>query len=82
MEDNKMINFNNLKYERIDYDKTKKEIDILINNLINCNDLNEYVEYVKKINNIQNHIEEMFDYADIRNMRDSEDEFFKDEIDY
>ena len=31
---------------------------------------------------IQNHIEEMYDYADIRNMRHLDDDYFKKEIDY
>lgn len=77
-----MINFNNINYERIDFDDTKLKVNELINKLTSCDNFESYIELVKEINNIQNHIEEMYDYADIRNMRDSEDEFFKDEIDY
>ena len=75
-----MVNFNEIKYERIDYDKTELLINDLLKQLTNSNDFNKYLEIVGRINNIQNHIEEMYDYADIRNMRNSEDEFFKNEI--
>ena len=77
-----MIKFNEIKYERINYDKTKLLIKDLLKQLVNCNDFGEYLELVKRINNIQNHIEEMYDYVDIRNMRDESDVFFKNEIEY
>ena len=77
-----MINFNEIKYERIDYEETKTTIENLINNLKECNDEKDYIELIKEIIIIQNHIEEMFDYADINNMRDMNNEFYKDEIDY
>lgn len=77
-----MINFNNINYERIDFDDTKLKVNELINKLTSCNNFESYIELVKEINNIQNHIEEMYDYADIKNMRNSEDKCFKDEIEY
>ena len=77
-----MIKFNEIKYERINYDKTIMLVNNLLEQLVNCNDFSEYLELVKRINSIQNHIEEMYDYADIRNMRDSEDEYYKNEMDF
>ena len=77
-----MINFNDIKYERIDYDKTNIIIVDLIEKLTSCNDFDEYIEIVRTINNMQNHIEEMYDYADIKNMRNVDDEYFKNEIEY
>ena len=77
-----MIKFNDIKYERLDYDKTRIMIADLLDKLISCNDFECYIEVVKKIIGIQNHIEEMYDYADIRNMRDSEDGYYKNEIDF
>jgi M3 family oligoendopeptidase len=76
------INFNEIKYERLDYDKTKKSVEELISKLIKCDNYNEYLELVKEIIKFQNHIEEMFDYADINNMRNVEDKFFGAEIKY
>ena len=75
-----MIKFNDIKYERLDYDKTRIMIASFLDKLTNCDDFKCYIEVVKKIIDIQNHIEEMYDYADIRNMRDSEDEYYKNEI--
>lgn len=77
-----MIKFNEIKYERINYDKTIMLVNNLLEQLVNCNDFSEYLELVKRINSIQNHIEEMYDYADIRNMRDESDIFFKNEIEH
>lgn len=77
-----MIDFNKIKYARIDYDETKLDLEVLIKQLIETDDFNMYITIVRKINNIQNHIEEMFDYADIRNMRDLNDDFYKKEIEY
>lgn len=77
-----MINFNNINYERIDFNDTKLKVNELINKLTSCNNFESYIKLVKEINNIQNHIEEMYDYADIKNMRNFEDKYFKDEIEY
>ena len=77
-----MIKFNDIKYERVEYEVTKEEIDNLVNELVNCNNSNKYIEIIKKIINIQNHIEEMYDYIDINNMRNLDDEFYKNEIEY
>lgn len=76
------MDFNNIKYERTDYELTKRLIYDYTNELIMTDNLEKYISLIKKIIQIQNHIEEMFDYADIRNMRNSEDIFFKNEIDY
>lgn len=77
-----MQDFNNIKYERISYEKTKQEINKLIESINKAKDCNTFIDVCKKIISIQNHIEEMYDYADIRNMRDSNDAFFSNEIEY
>ncbi len=77
-----MIDFNQIKYERIDFDQTKLNLETLIRQLKETDDFKTYISIVKKINHIQNHIEEMFDYADIRNMRNLDDEYYEDEIEY
>lgn len=77
-----MKNFYKIKYERCDYDKIKKEIDELIIKLKSTKSFNKYISIIYKINKIHKYIEEMYDYADICNMRDLENQFYKDEIDY
>lgn len=77
-----MIEFSKIKYERIDFDKTKSNLKELIKRLKNVTDFKEYRSIVKEINKIQSHIEEMFDYADIRNMRNLNDEYYKSETEY
>jgi len=64
-----MTDFNEIKYERIDFDKTKTNLENLINQLKSADDFESYISIVQRINAIHLHIEEMFDYADIRNMK-------------
>ena len=74
--------FYNIEYKRLDFNITEKYLNKLIDNLKESEDFNSFLEILKKIIDIQNKIEEMVDYADIRNMRDSSDEFYEREIDY
>ena len=78
----RLKNFNDYKYERIDYESTKNKINNLFKKLIKCNDKDSYINIVKKLFKIERHIEEMCDYADIRNMRELDNQFYKDEMDY
>ena len=77
-----MQKFNELKYEKIDYEDTKTKVESLIVKLPECLDYPEYLSIVKEINTIQNHIEEMADYADIQNMRDMNETHWQEEITY
>lgn len=77
-----MINFNDIKYKRPDYSYTKKRVSSLIEELKTSSSSSLFIEIVRKINKIQNYLEEMFEYADICNMRDTSNEFYKDEIKY
>lgn len=77
-----MKDFNKIKYERVDYSTTKEEIDTLLYKLKETNNEEEYIQVITKINDISNHIEEMYDYADIRNMRELSNEYYTKEIEY
>ena len=77
-----MQKFSELKYERINYEDTKDKVESLIVKLHECLDYHEYLSIIKEINTIQNHIEEMANYADIRNMRDMNDAYWQEEITY
>lgn len=77
-----MIEFNKIKYERINFEETKITLESLIKQLKETDDFNLYITIVRKINDMQTHIEEMCDYADIRNMRNLNDDFYKGEIEY
>lgn len=77
-----MVDFNKFSYKKIKYDYEKNIIIDLINKLKMTDNVNEYIELVRKINSIQNLIEEMYDYADIRNMRDINNNYWCDEINY
>lgn len=78
----KLKDFNRLEYKRFNYDHTKKEIEQLTSKIKQSNTFNDFISYFKKIITIQNEIEEMYDYADIRNMRDCKDKYFEEEMNY
>jgi len=75
-----MINFDKIKYVRPDYNVIERKLNSLISKLESAENYEDYLSDFKKIIKIQNHIEEMHDYADVKNMRDSNDEFFEQEI--
>ena len=75
-----MIKFNEMKYIRPDYVAIEKILNSLITKLESSKTYENYLSSFKEIIKIQNHIEEMYDYADIKNMRDSNDKYFEQEI--
>lgn len=77
-----MLDFNKIKYNRVSFEDTSNNINTLIVQLKESSNYEQFLEICKKVIVIQNHIEEMYDYADIRNMRNLNDEFFKKEMDY
>lgn len=77
-----MKKFNDIKYERPNYEEIKATLESLISRLKEASNVEEFLKIVKEIIGIQNKIEEMYDYADINNMRALNDEFYKEEIEY
>ena len=75
-----MQKFNEINYIRPNYNDIKEELTSLIKKLSLTNEQTEYLTIFKQIIEIQNNIEEMHDYVDIRNMRDSTNEFFNKEM--
>lgn len=77
-----MTNFNEIKYKRLDFEQTKKQVELLTEKLKHAQDIKSFLEIFKQINLIQLEIEEYSDYADICNMRDANNEFFQKEMKY
>lgn len=77
-----MIKFNDIKYVRVDYEETKSNVENLIAKLDSADTFETFLSITKDIINIQNHIEQMTDYADIRNMRESDNQYYDEEINY
>lgn len=75
-------NFNELNYVRLDYESIKEKVEKLIEELKNASNYEKFLSCFKEIITIQNEIEEMYDYADIRNMRDLNDEYYIKEMEY
>jgi M3 family oligoendopeptidase len=77
-----MTHFKELNYKRLDYGDIALEVNKLTQLLTSSLTYEEFLKLFKKIINIQNVIEEMYEYADICNMRNLIDEYWKKEIDY
>jgi len=77
-----MINFNEIKYERSNYEETKIKVKQLTNSLKEAENKDQFLEIFKEINLIHLQIEQCADYADISNMRNDTDEFYQKEMDY
>lgn len=77
-----MLNFNDYKYKRLVFFDTKEKINDLIKKLSNEKNISNYLNICNEIISLQSQIETQADYADIRNMRNSKDEFYKTELDY
>lgn len=77
-----MRNINEIDYKRVSYEDTKAKLEKLIDDLKHAKNFESFLKLVREIIEIQNEIEEMYDYADIQNMRALDDEFYKKEIEY
>ena len=77
-----MIHFNDLVYHRISYEETRSKLNYFCQILNETNHYDIFLKTVKKIIKLQNHIEQMYDYSDIRNMRNSNNSFYQKEINY
>ena len=77
-----MKNIKKIEYKRISYDETKEKLEKMIEELKTIKDFEKFLKIVREIIELQNEIEEMYDYADIQNMRTLDDEFYKEEVEY
>lgn len=77
-----MKNIKKIEYKRISYDETKEKLEKIIEELKTIKDFEKFLKIVREIIELQNEIEEMYDYADIQNMRALDDEFYKEEVEY
>ena len=77
-----MKSIKKIEYKRISYDETKEKLEKMIKELKTIKDFEKFLKIVREIIELQNEIEEMYDYADIQNMRTLDDEFYKEEVEY
>lgn len=77
-----MQKFTDIKYQRVDFESTKEQIEVLAQQVTLVKSSEELLELYKKINAIHIDIEQNYDYADICNMRDDSKEFYKEEINF
>jgi len=78
----KIMNFNNYKYEHLDLEKTKGEFSELIGNFEKAENVEGQIEAFDKIIKLRNHIETMQTLVSIRHSIDTNDEFYDKENEY
>ncbi len=77
-----VIKFDDFKYGRPNYHEIESKVNVLLERLKKARTFDEYKVHFKKLNDLEAKIETLFDYADIRNMRDASDDFYQTEITY
>ncbi|MFV0551780.1 MAG: M3 family oligoendopeptidase [Anaerorhabdus sp.] len=76
------MKFKEFKYERLDYDQVKGQLDTLQNELKECSDVNSFMEIFDKINQIRSHVQTMASLSSTRYSINTADEFYEKENDY
>ena len=78
----KIMNFNDYKYEHLDLEKIKEEFSELIGNFEKAENVEVQIEAFDKIIKLRNHIETMQTLVSIRHSIDTNDEFYDKENEY
>ena len=78
----KIMNFNDYKYEHLDLEKIKEEFLELIGNFEKAENVEVQIEAFDKIIKLRNHIETMQTLVSIRHSIDTNDEFYDKENEY
>ena len=76
------MNFNNIEYERIDYNETLKSIEELAEMMDKSSDFNEFHSYMNRINKIRKHIRTMNTVSTVRFSINTNDDFYRKEKEY
>lgn len=74
------MKFDQIKYERPDFDMVISKINSEIEKLENARTSNEFFDTLREIENINNEFFEMYTLAYIRNSIDTRDEFYEKEV--
>lgn len=76
------MKFQNYKYERPNYEETKKLFLDLVNKIQDADNYKDQHTYIMELNNIRKHIETMSTIASIRNSINTADKFYEKETNY
>lgn len=76
------MKFDEFKYNRPNYETTKKSITDLIKQMKNSQTAEEQYNYIENINKIRNHIQTMETITEIRHSIDTTNKFYDDEKNY
>ncbi len=76
------MKFEEMKYERPDFEKTSKELNLLLDELENADNSVEFLKLFDKMNTITNHVFTMSTLSSIRHTINTADEFYDKENSY
>lgn len=76
------MNFNDIKYSRIDYNKVDKKVKELLFLMDESETFEDFLKYMNEVNKIRKHVLTMSTLSSIRFSIDTKDEFYKNEKEY
>ncbi len=76
------MNFNDIKYSRIDYNKMDKKVKELLFLMDESETFEDFLKYMNEVNKIRKHVLTMSTLSSIRFSIDTKDEFYKNEKEY
>lgn len=76
------MDFEDIKYERIDYNESKEKIEELTKLMDKSNSFKEFEKYMNEVNKIRKHILTMNTVSSIRFSINTKDKFYKNENSY
>ncbi|MGB5823861.1 MAG: M3 family oligoendopeptidase [Proteocatella sp.] len=76
------MKFSEFKYERPDYENIKLQFETLVKNIEQAASYEELKAFMNDVNKLRNHVQTMNTLASIRHSINTEDEFYKKEIEY
>ena len=76
------MDFEDIKYERIDYNESKEKIEELTKLMDKSNSFKKFEKYMNEVNKIRKHILTMNTVSSIRFSINTKDKFYKNENSY
>ena len=76
------MKFNEFKYEHLDFEDLKKQMEAYLEKLKGCDNSKEFLEVFEQINDFRGHVQSMATLSSIRHTINTADEFYDKENEY
>ena len=76
------MKFNEFKYEHLDFEDLKKQMEAYLEKIKGCGNSKEFLEVFEQINDFRGHVQSMATLSSIRHTINTADEFYDKENEY